>query len=106
MRNLHLKITLNVRAIIMCIEFDQSKRDKTFIQRGLEFAKATEIFTHKHLTVEDARIVYSEPRFQTMGWLDGRNVMVVWTPLGKNKRIISMRKANEREIAKIKRHLD
>ncbi|MQR00627.1 BrnT family toxin [Glaciimonas sp. GS1] len=90
----------------MCIEFDQSKRDKTYIERGLEFASAAEIFTLKHLTVEDTRNAYSEPRFQTMGWLEGRIVMVVWTSRGKYKRIISMRKANEREIAKVKRYLD
>jgi uncharacterized DUF497 family protein len=36
----------------------------------------------------------------TVGVLDGRMVILVWTPRGEARRIISMRKANEREIAK------
>jgi len=32
-----------------------------------------------------------------MGMLDGRVVVLVWTPRGKARRIISMRYANERE---------
>ena len=32
--------------------------------------------------------------------LRGRRVIVVWTPRGEVRRIISMRKANEREIAR------
>ena len=34
------------------------------------------------------------------GVLDGRMVVMVWTPRGEVRRIISMRKANEREIAR------
>ena len=49
---------------------------------------------------EDARFDYGEPRFTTVGVLDGRMVIVVWTPRGEVRRIISMRKANEREIAR------
>jgi uncharacterized DUF497 family protein len=32
-----------------------------------------------------------------VGFLDGRMVVVAWTPRGEARRIISMRKANERE---------
>ena len=49
---------------------------------------------------EDARFDYGEPRFTTVGVLDGRMVILVWTPRGEVRRIISMRKANEREIEK------
>jgi uncharacterized DUF497 family protein len=85
----------------MIIEFDTDKRDKTLSERGLDFARAGEIFAGRHLTREDARENYPEPRFQTAGRLDGRIVMLVWTPRGEARRIISMRKANEREIKKI-----
>ena len=32
-----------------------------------------------------------------MGWLDARLVVLVWTPRGEVRRIISMKKANDRE---------
>ncbi|SEG35954.1 hypothetical protein SAMN05216242_1631, partial [Thauera chlorobenzoica] len=49
---------------------------------------------------------YSEPRHITVGKLDGRMVVMVWTPRGEARRIISMRKANEREQARYAHRLD
>ncbi len=85
----------------MQIEFDPEKREKTLSERGLDFARAEEVFAGVTVTAEDARFDYGEPRFTTAGVLDGRMVVMVWTPRGAARRIISMRKANEREIAKI-----
>jgi uncharacterized DUF497 family protein len=85
----------------MQIEFDPDKRKETLTERGLDFARADEIFAGVNVTAEDARFDYGEPRFITVGVLDGRMVVVVWTPRGRARRIISMRKANEREIAKL-----
>ena len=90
----------------MLIEFDTVKRDKTLTERGLDFARANEIFAGHHFTAEDIRENYNESRFITVGNLDGRMVVAVWTPRGKNRRIISLRKANEREIAHYKQRLD
>lgn len=81
----------------MFIEFDPDKRDKTLRARGLDFARADEIFGSRHFTAEDTREGYNEPRYITLGKLDGRMVVMVWTPRGEARRIISMRKANERE---------
>lgn len=81
----------------MDIEFDHVKRDKTLQERGLDFARAAEVFTDIHVTLPDNRFAYGEQRFHTVGWLDDRMVVLVWTPRGEVRRIISMRKANERE---------
>ena len=86
----------------MQIEFDPFKRDKTLTERGLDFAHAAQVFLGQHLTLEDTRENYDEQRFQTVGWLNGRIVILIWTPRGTARRIISMRKANERETAKIR----
>ena len=51
------------------------------------------------LTVEDDQQHYGKDRFITIGFLDGRMVVLVWTPRNGTRRIISMRKANEREQA-------
>ena len=85
---------------VMQIEFDPDKRDKRLAERGLDFTHAVKVFAGVSVTAEDARLDYGEIRFSTVGVLDGRMVVVVWTPLGEVRRIISMRKANEREIAR------
>ncbi len=82
----------------MQIEFDQKKRDKTLQERGLDFARADEVFAGITVTVADNRHDYGELRQITVGMLDGRTVVIVWTPRGEVRRIISMRCANEREI--------
>lgn len=84
----------------MHIEFDSNKRDKTLTERNLDFARAVEIFAGVNVTFSDNRLDYGEQRFNTVGWLDGRLVVVAWTPRGEVRRIISMRKANEREQAR------
>ncbi len=60
-------------------------------------ARADEVFAGSTRTVEDDRQNYGEDRFITIGFLDGRMVILVWTPRSGTRRIISMRKANERE---------
>lgn len=90
----------------MQIEFDSDKRDKTITERGLDFARAGEVFAQAHITTEDVRLNYGEPRHVTAGKLDGRTVVLVWTPRGEVRRIISMRKANERELARYAHILD
>lgn len=82
------------------IEFDSAKRDKTLIERGLDFARAAEVFADVVVTLADTRFDYGEPRYNTVGLLDGRMVVMAWTPRGEVRRIISMRKANDREQAR------
>ena len=83
----------------MLIEFDSAKRAATLSARGLDMARAGVVFAGATLTVEDDRRDYGEDRFITIGFLDGTMVVLVWTPRDGAYRIISMRKANERERA-------
>ncbi len=87
------------------IEFDPVKRDITLRERGLNFADATLIFEGPQIQLADMRFVYPEPRFQTFGLIAGRMVTIVWTPTEKGRRIISMRKANDREQKRYYQHL-
>jgi uncharacterized protein len=84
----------------MDVTFDPDKRATTLEQRGLDMARAGEVFADLIVTVADDRRDYGEPRFISIGYLDGRMVLVAWTPRGASRRIISMRKANEREQAR------
>jgi len=81
----------------MKVEYDADKRAVTLEQRGLDFAHAGQVFEGRTLTVEDDRLDYGEPRFQTMGRLGLKTIMVVWTPRDASRRIISMRECNARE---------
>ncbi len=88
------------------ITFDPAKRDWTFENRGLAFEDAEIVFAGPVLTVEDTREDYGERRFQTVGFLEGRMVMVVWTPRGEDTHIISMRKCNDREQARYQKRFE
>ncbi|MEJ0097254.1 MAG: BrnT family toxin [Bauldia sp.] len=81
----------------MRITFDPAKREATLKDRGLDFRDAEMVFAGRVLTVADVRFDYTERRFQTVGHLSGRMVMVVWTPRDGARHVISMRKCNERE---------
>jgi uncharacterized DUF497 family protein len=82
------------------IEFDDVKREITLFVRGLDMARANEIFEASHMDQIDYRKDYGELRIRTFGYLDSRPVFIVWTYRGPIRRIISMRRANEREIKK------
>jgi uncharacterized protein len=81
------------------ITFDPVKRALTMVERGLDFADAAEVFAGDYAQKPDDRRDYGEPRFITAGLLRGRMVVIVWTPRGAARRIISMKYAHEREAA-------
>ena len=55
------------------------------------------MFAGATLTVEDDRNDNGEVRYITIGFLDDTMVVLVWTRRNDGYRIISMRRANERE---------
>lgn len=83
----------------MTLDFDPVKRQATLDARGLDMARADDVFAGATLTVTDDRRDYGETRSITIGHLDGRMVVLVWTWRGAVRRIISLRKANDREQA-------
>jgi uncharacterized DUF497 family protein len=84
----------------MAITYDPAKREWTLRERGLDFEHAEEVFAGLTLDIPDMRRDYGEPRINSVGHLDGRMVIVCWTPHGHSRHVISMRKANEREKAR------
>lgn len=79
------------------IEYDEAKRAKTLEMRGIDFERAADVFSGVAMHQEDTRFDYGETRIITVGPLDDRLVVMVWTWRNDNRRIISMRYANERE---------
>ena len=52
-------------------------------------ARADEVFEGATLTGEDDRQHYGEDRFITIGFLDGRMVILVWTPRNGTRGVLS-----------------
>jgi uncharacterized protein len=89
----------------MLIEYDADKREKTLSDRGLDFCDAPIVWSGQHFTKIDDRIDYGEERLITVGLIENIMVIIAWTRRGKARRIISMRKCNEREQTYYKQQL-
>jgi uncharacterized DUF497 family protein len=83
----------------MEFEWDSDKSDACFTERGFDFAYVLHTFMDAdRLTRKDTRWDYGEDRYQLLGIIDGRVFFVVYTVRGTVLRIISARKANQREV--------
>jgi hypothetical protein len=83
----------------MNFEWDETKSEACFAQRGFDFAYAARAFFDPDRVVQvDTRRSYGEERYQLMGMIERRLFVLVYTPRHEALRIISARKANQREI--------
>ncbi len=82
----------------MDISFDSAKSEKNVLARGILFDLATEFAWDSALIVEDLRKDYRERRFQALGLIGDRLHMMVFTPRANKAHVISLRKANKREV--------
>ena len=85
----------------MRITFDPAKRAKTLAERGLDFEDAALVFSGTTVELEDLRKNYGERRIICYGLLAGRIVVIGYTTRGTARHIFSMRKANDREKARL-----
>ena len=81
----------------MKFEWNEKKNQINYEKHGLRFEDAELVFESKTISFKDDREDYGEERFITLGELKNRVVVVVHTQRDLLTRIISMRKANERE---------
>lgn len=85
----------------MLFEWDEKKAAGNAAKHGVPFSYAVRVFLDPHrLDAEDARRRYGEPRRFTLGDIDGRLYAVAYTVREAAIRIISARKANDRERRK------
>jgi uncharacterized DUF497 family protein len=89
----------------MRITYAPNKRAKTLLERGLDFADAADVFAGATFEMPDKRRAYGEDRILCYGYLRGRLVVVGYTVRGEERRVFSMRKANEREEKQFTRRL-
>jgi uncharacterized DUF497 family protein len=84
----------------MEISFDPEKDEWTLKERGLSLALGQEIIRTSVHTEYDGRKDYGEDRFIAFGYVGTRLHVCVFTVRGDVYRIISVRKANDREVRK------
>jgi uncharacterized DUF497 family protein len=82
------------------VTYDPAKREWTLTNRGLDFEDAAQVFDGLTAEVEDQRKDYGEKRIVCYGVLQGRLVVIGYTPRGRARHVFSMRKANAREQAR------
>jgi uncharacterized protein len=85
----------------MRVTWDLAKRQKTLLERGLDFDDAKVVFRGVTVEVDDTRKDYGERRVLCYGLLAGRMVVVGYTPRGSVRHVFSMRKANDREQTRL-----
>ena len=81
----------------MRIEYDADKRQATLDDRGLDFDDMKRVLDGFYLVRTDDRRDYGETRYVTLGALENRPVVCVWTPRDGSVRVISMRHADDEE---------
>ena len=82
----------------MKIEFDPAKNERNIRERGLSFDMAAEFAWDGALVIEDDRRDYGERRFRAFGFIGDRLHALVFTPREGGIRVISLRRANQREV--------
>ncbi|EKD92405.1 MAG: hypothetical protein ACD_29C00023G0001 [uncultured bacterium] len=83
----------------MIFEWNENKRIINLEKHGIDFIDAYKLWLSIMAIAEDKRYDYSESRFIALGLLKNRVVVCAYTTRGNDTiRIISLRKANKREI--------
>jgi len=83
---------------MVAIEFDSAKNEANIAKHGVDMASVADFeFDTAFLSV-DARKSYGEIRNIAIGYIAGRVHVLVFTKRGQTVRVISLRKANQREV--------
>jgi uncharacterized protein len=80
------------------ISFDPVKNSRNIALHGISLVRAVEFEWHDAFIVEDDRRDYGERRLLALGRIEGRLYVLVHTPRDGRVHVISLRKANKREV--------
>jgi uncharacterized DUF497 family protein len=80
------------------IRWDEAKRAANLAKHGVDFAAAAAFDWDGALVVEDTRFDYGEKRYRALGIISQRLHMLVFTRIPDGFRVISLRRANKKEV--------
>ena len=89
----------------MHIEFDPVKNEANIRNRGLSFELVSNFDFETAVIWRDSRMTYTEVRFSALGLLGDRLHSVVFVEVAKGIRVISFRKANQREVTRYEQEI-
>lgn len=81
----------------MRYEWDEGKRAANLAKHGIDFADAARFDWSTAMETVDNRLEYGEKRWVALGRIDRRLHVLIYTERNDNIRLISLRKANNRE---------
>jgi len=84
----------------MKYEWDDSKCEANRLKHGVDFSIALNFDWNKAIHEPDTRYDYAENRIVSFAPINGRIHAMVWVIREEQVRIIRLRKANKREVAR------
>lgn len=81
----------------MTFDWDTKKRQTNIKKHGIDFSELKKVFEKPMLTRLDNREDYGETRWISLGDLNGKIVILVYTETENNVRLISARRATKNE---------
>ena len=89
-----------VASSLIQYEWDSAKAAVNLDKHGVSFERILELEWPRAIVFEDRRQPYGERRFIAYAPIGERLYVVVYSPRGLRRRIISLRKANAREVVR------
>ena len=83
----------------MNFEYDPAKSASNLSKHGIDFDHA-QVLWDDPWVLEAPAMTKDEPRFVSIGKIDGKHWAAIWTPRGDAVRIISVRRARQEEISR------
>jgi uncharacterized DUF497 family protein len=84
----------------VAIIYDPKKNDRNIAKRGLSFDRVADFDFATAIRSVDTRKEYGEVRIVEVGYLDQRLHVLCYVQIDADIRVISFRKANDREVRK------
>ena len=84
----------------MLYEFDHEKNEANLAKHRVAMAEAQEFEWETAKVREDKRKRYAESRYEALGFIEGRLHVLVFCHRAEKLRVISLRKANSREVSR------
>ena len=81
----------------MDFEYDSTKSASNLSKHGIDFDQAQALWDDPWMLEAPAK-TEDEPRFISIGKIEGKHWSAIWTPRGHAVRIISVRRARKEEI--------
>ena len=79
------------------VTYDENKRQANLEKHGIDLAHCAPVFDAPLLSEEDKRIAYGEQRLKSLGWLNDRVVVLIWTERENGPHLISCRYGDKHE---------